>query len=259
MTWHDIAILITSGLFVGFINTLAGSGSIISISVLVYMGLPPTVANGTNRIAVFFQNLVAVRQFKKQKMLDLPKGIMLSIPTVIGSVVGAFVAVEIDEKLMERAIGVIMLVMLFFLFFKPNKWLKSDEQKVNKKVSILQMLYYFMIGVYGGFIHIGVGIFLLALLVLNAGYDLVKANALKNFIVFLYNPFALAVFMISGLVDYKYGLVHAIGNVIGAYIATKYAISWGANFVRWILIVVIIIASSKFLGLYDPMELILRK
>ncbi len=254
MSWEIIVILIISGLLVGFINTLAGSGTIISISVLIFLGLPPTVANGTNRVAVFFQNIVAVRGFNKHKQLDAKKGLWFALPAVIGAILGAFIAVEVNEKIMERAIGIIMVIMLFFLIFKPNRWLIGSEHKMQKKVSSAQIVYYFLIGVYGGFIHIGVGIFLLALTVVNAGYDLVKANGIKNFIVFLYNPFALLVFIIGGMVNFKYGLIHAIGNMIGAYIAAKWAVSWGTNFVRWMLIVIIVFASGKFLGIFNPLD-----
>ena len=249
--WLEIILLVSSGLIVGFINTLAGSGTIISISLLMFLGLPPNVANGTNRIAVLFQNLVAVRNFKKQKSLDAKKGFLIAIPCVIGSIIGALIAVNVDEHIMEKVIGVVMLIMALLIFWKPQKWVENDEQKINKKISWLQYVISFFIGLYGGFIHIGVGIFLLAFNVLLLGYDLVKANALKNFMVLLYVPFGLVIYMINGLVNYKFGLIHAIGNIIGAYFATKYALQWGVNFIKWLLIIIMLLASGKFLGLFD--------
>jgi uncharacterized membrane protein YfcA len=108
-----------------------------------------------------------------------------------------------------------------------------------------------LIGLYGGFIHVGVGYFILAGLVLGAGYDLVKANALKVFIVLLYAPFTLVVFMYNKQINYEYGLIHAIGNIIGAYIASKFAVNWGANFVRWFIIIIILITSTQLFGLFD--------
>lgn len=251
LSWEIVVALIISGILVGFINTLAGSGTIISISLLIFLGLPPTVANGTNRIAVFFQNLVAVTSFRKKKMLNVRHSFWYAIPATIGSIVGAFIAIDIDDKLMQKIIAIIMLLMLLLMIFKPDKWLKGDETKIKNKPSIFQLILYFFIGVYGGFIHIGVGIFILAITVMNAGYDLIRANAIKNFIVFLYNPFSLLVFMYFGLVNYEYGLIHSIGNMLGAFLATKFALEWGVNFVRWLLIVVIILASSKMLGIID--------
>lgn len=217
--------LIFSGLLVGFINTLAGGGTIISISFFMMFGLPITVANGTNRIAVLLQTLTSTVTFKSRKILDVKKGIYLGIPTIIGSIAGAFVAVDLNKLIFERAFAVIMLIMLFFMIFKPEKWLKGQENLISKKVSFWQWIIYLLIGFYGGFIHVGVGYFILAALVLSSGYDLVRANAIKVFIVMLYAPFTIIVFIIENQINYEYGLIHSIGNIIGDYIASKYAIS----------------------------------
>ena len=251
MSWIIITSLIVSGLLVGFINTLAGGGSIISISLFMFLGLPASVANGTNRIAVILQTLTSTTNFKKQKVLDTRKGLLLGIPTVIGSIIGAEIAVDIDEHIFEKAIAVIMLVMMGFILYKPQNWLKGQQHLIDKKTSVLQYFIFFLIGLYGGFIHVGVGYFILAGLVLGAGYDLVKANALKVFIVLLYAPFTLIVFIYNKQINYEYGLIHAIGNIIGAYVASKFAVNWGANFVRWVIIVIILISSAQLFGLFD--------
>lgn len=243
--------LILSGLLVGFINTLAGGGTVISISLFMMFGLPITVANGTNRIAVLLQTLTSTATFKSKKMLDVKKGFYLGIPTIIGSIAGAFIAVDLDEKIFERAFAVIMLIMLFFIIYKPEKWLNGQENLISKKISFSQCIIYLLIGFYGGFIHVGVGYFILGALVLLSGYDLVRANAIKVFIVLLYAPFTIIVFVVNNQINYEYGLIHAIGNIIGAYIASKYAINRGSNFVRWIVIVIIIITSLHLLGIFD--------
>ncbi len=243
--------LIFSGILVGFINTLAGGGTIISLSLFMLLGLPANVANGTYRIAALCQNAVTLETFRHQKMLDTRKGIWLCIPTIIGSVIGARVAVNLDEKAIEKAFAVAMIFMLFFLFYKPEKWLKGQQKLIEKKVSVWQMLLFFFIGIYGGFVHVGVGYFILAGVVLGAGYDLVKANALKTLIVFAYVPFTLAIFIWEGQVNYEFGIIHAIGNVIGGYLATRFAVSWGAQFVRWAIVVIILVSSVQLLGLYD--------
>jgi uncharacterized membrane protein YfcA len=98
---------------------------------------------------------------------------------------------------------------------------------------------------------VGVGYFILGAVVLGAGYDLLRANALKVYIVLLYVPFTLAIFMLSGNVNYKYGLIHAIGNVAGAWIASKFAVGWGVNFVKWVLVAVILILVMQSFGLMD--------
>ncbi len=217
---------------------------------LIFLGLPANVANGTNRIAILLQNVVGVASFKQQKVLDQKIGFQLGLPAAIGAFIGALLAADLDEQLLEYIIAGVLIMMFFLVIFKPDKWLKGDDS-VNEKPGILKMIIFFFIGVYGGFIQAGVGFFLLAGLVLGAGFDLVKANALKVFIVLLYTPIALAVFMYNGQVDYMVGFTLAIGNMLGAYIASRLAVKKGAKFVRYILLFALIAMAAKLFGLFD--------
>jgi len=255
MSWIEIAVLIFSGLAVGFINTLAGGGSVISLSVLMLMGLPAPVANGTNRIAVTIQTLTAATVFKRQKVLDLKKGTILGIPSAIGSLLGAYIAVDINEAMFEKAFAVIMLVMLVFVFYNPDKYIYGKQHLVDKKVTPLQWVIFFILGIYGGFVHVGIGYFLLAALVLNAGYDLVRANAVKVLIVLMYMPFSFLVFLWMSDINWTYGLVMMIGSVTGAFIASHMAVKRGIKFVKWSIVVVTVFMAGHFLGIYDIKEL----
>jgi uncharacterized membrane protein YfcA len=83
---------------------------------------------------------------------------------------------------------------------------------------------------------------MLAALVLMCGYDIAKANALKVFLVLIYSPFTLIVFMLSGQINYGIGLIAAVGNIFGALVASRFAVSWGTNFIRWFVAIVIILS-----------------
>lgn len=251
MTLIEIVILIVSGLLVGFINTLAGGGSIISLSILMFLGLPANVANGTNRVAIFIQNIAAVGSFKQQKVLDQKKGFWLAIPATIGGVIGAWIAVDLNEEIIEKAIAIVMLIMMIVILYKPQRWLKGKEELQTKKISVGQIILFFIIGIYGGFLHMGVGYALLAGIVLGAGYDLVKANAIKVLIIFIWSPVILLVFLINGQINLYYGLVLSIGNVIGALIASRLAVKQGAGFVRWVIIIIILLTAAHVFGLID--------
>ena len=255
MNWIEISALIISGLAVGFINTLAGGGSVISLSVLMLMGLPAPVANGTNRIAVTIQTLTAASVFRRKKVLDLRKGTILGIPSAIGSLIGAYIAVDINEAVFEKAFAVIMLIMLIFVFYDPDKFIYGNEKRLKRKVSWIQMVIFFFIGIYGGFIHVGIGYFLLAALMLEVGYDLVRANAVKVLIVLMYMPFSFLVFMWKSDIDWTAGLVMTIGSVIGAYIASHLAVKRGIVFVKWAIVVVTVFMAGHFLGIYDIKEM----
>ena len=247
MPWEHIILIIITGAVCGFINTLAGSGSLISLPILMFIGLPPHEANGTNRIGILFQNIVGTWNFFRQKVLDVRMGLILGIPSIIGSVAGAFIVLELHERAVEITVGIVLLIMLIPVLLKPGQWLRKMKAEVKQKKWWLNMLIFLLIGVYGGFIQAGVGIFLLSALVMNMGYDLVRANALKVFINLLFTPFALIVFFSRGEVDITAGLLLAIGNGAGAYIASNWAVSWGPAFVRYVLIVVIVLASLRLL------------
>lgn len=251
MEWYIILAVIGAGFLAGFINTLAGSGSLITLPMLMFLGLPANVANGTNRIAIFLQNVVGVGSFRQQKVLDTKMSIWLAIPAVIGSLLGAQIAIELNEEIMKKTIGALLFIMFFLILYKPQQWVKGKAGQAHAKPSILQFIIFFFIGIYGGFIQAGVGIFLLAGLVLGAGLDLVKANATKLFIVLLYTPFALAIFFINDQVNLKIGLILAVGNMLGAFVASRFAVSWGAKYVRYILLGVILLSGLKLLGVFN--------
>jgi uncharacterized membrane protein YfcA len=240
-----VILVIAAGILVGFINTIAGSGSVISLPLLIFLGLPPNVANGTNRIAVLLQSIVGVKGFQQKNYLDTKKGWKPVIAALIGSLVGASVVVELPNDLTEKLIGVVMIIMFFVIIYKPGQWIKEHVPEHEKKFSVLQLIMFFAIGFYGGLIQAGVGIFLLSALVLGAGYDLIRANALKLLIVALYTPFVLVIFIYNGQVNFLWGIILGIGNMIGAWLATKFAVSWGPKVIRYILLTMILISAIK--------------
>ena len=251
MDWWIYLLVVIVGFIAGFINTLAGSGSLITLPMLMFLGLPANVANGTNRIAILLQNIVGVSSFRKAKVLDFKKGFWLALPAIIGSLIGAQLAIDISEEIMIKTIGGLLVVMFFLILYKPDKWVKGQAGLADSKPTIINIIVFFIIGLYGGFIQAGVGFFLLSGLVLSAGLDLVKANAYKLLIILLYTPFALGVFIYNQQVDFVWGLVLATGNMTGAFVAAKFALNWGAKFVRYILLVILVVASLKLLGVVD--------
>lgn len=247
MEWYQYILIIGAGMIAGFINTLAGSGSLLTLPLLMFIGLPPNVANGSNRIAIMLQSLVGSLGFRKQGTLDLKAGLILGIPSVAGSVIGALIALAINSKSMERIVGALLIIMFFIVLFKPEAWLKGKTDKGMSGSLWLNVMIFFIIGIYGGFIQAGVGFFLLGGLVLGAGLDLVRANAVKNLLVFLYTPFALAVYIIGHQVDYKAGLILSIGSMTGAWLGTKSAVSWGPVFVRYVLLIAVLVSSIQLI------------
>ncbi|MCK5536406.1 MAG: sulfite exporter TauE/SafE family protein [Bacteroidales bacterium] len=242
-----ISILILAGFLVGVVNTFAGSGTAISYSVFMLLGISPQMANGTIRIGVVMQTLAASLSFYRNGKLDIGNAWKISIPIVLGSVLGAQIAVSINPEVFRKILIVIMLILLFLIFYKPEKWLKGNQSEKCSSPKWWHYLVYLTIGIYGGFIHIGVGIFLLAALVLMAGYDLVNANGIKVFVVFVYSPFVLVVFMLNGQVEYLIGLIASVGNLLGGITASYFAVKKGASLVRIFLVIVIVLFIIKLI------------
>lgn len=253
MDWYYYPLLIAGGFACGFINILAGSGSLITLPILIFIGLPVNVANGTNRVAILFQNIVGVARFRQSKMLDLKHGLALAIPAVFGAIAGAQIAVNLNERAMEITIGGLMIVMLVTLFIKPKRWLEGKGGNI-KSMGISQAAIFFLIGLYGGFIQAGVGIFLLAGLVLSAGYNLKFANPVKILIILCFTIFALIIFIINNQVRWDAGLILAVGNMAGAVVATKMAVQKGSEFIRVLLVIVLIATAAKMFGLFGTIS-----
>lgn len=217
---------------------------------LIFIGLPANVANATNRVAILLQSIVSTATFKQKKILDFRTDYKLLVPTTLGSIAGAFAAVDINAAILEKIIGGLLIILFFMLLLDPNTWVKANADKAKAKNPVVRFLIFFGIGFYGGFIQIGVGFFMLAGLVLGCGFDLLKANAVKVFLILFYTVIALAIFIRYDLVDWRTGLILSCGNMLGAWIGTRLSVKWGAKYIRYILLVALIAVALKLFHVF---------
>ncbi|WP_417592094.1 sulfite exporter TauE/SafE family protein [Owenweeksia hongkongensis] len=258
--WEYILLLL-GGLMAGIINTLAGNGSAITLSILIFMGFPADVSNATNRIGALAQTITAVFSLKRTprtKML-FNDSYWFFIPSIIGSIVGAIIAVEIDPGLLKMIIGGIMLLLLITLVTNPKKWNIATDVSKNRKTWINALLI-FLVAIYGGFLQMGIGIMLLSILVLIAKYSLRDANIIKLVLAVTFVMPAFFVFLYTGGMEWIPGITLAVGQSIGAVIGARYILFLPkANlYVRWLLIVILTVSSIVLLripewmmGLFD--------
>lgn len=244
-----MALVLVAGFVAGVINTMAGSGSLITLPLLIFLGLPAGVANGTNRVAILFQTAVGVWKFHGAGQIELKSARWLLLPSVVGALLGAYLAVDLNERAMRMIIAGLMLVMFCVIAIRPKRWLQGARDHHHQGLTAVEVIVHFAIGFYGGFIQAGVGIFLLAGLVLASGYDLLRANALKLLIVLVFTAFALAVFAWHDMVDWYWGLILAAGNMAGALLGAKLALRGGAELLRKMLLTIIAISAAKMI--YD--------
>jgi uncharacterized membrane protein YfcA len=251
-----ITILLSSGLLVGFTNTLAGGGSAISLTIFMALGLPAPMANGTNRVAIFMQNLSSTATFTTKKQIDWASGWRLSIPTVLGVVVGSQIAAtQISDSVFRTCLAVVMVTVLFFTLFSGKLFKGGGEQ-----IGTIRWWHYalfFAIGAYNGFIFVGTGYLILLVAMGFLRLDIVRSNILKNLVILISMLFSLSVFVLNGNVNWTYGLIHGVGNMVGAFLASHYAIGWGVKFLRWFMVGVVVVCIADVLGLISIRQAVL--
>ena len=230
------------GVAQGFLNTVAGGGSLLVLPVMTFMGVDLAVANGTNRIAILLQSIAGATSFKKQGALSMKVAIPLAICSTIGAAFGAMIASTVDKRVLNIAVAICISIMAVLLIAKPKMWEGGNTTRCPK---YLTYLIFVGLGFYGGFIQAGAGFFFSWGLVVAAGLDLVKGNAVKTVIIGSYTTISLAIFYINGLVNIPMGLVLAVGSSVGAVLGAKFTVAKGNNWVRYILAIVVIISAAK--------------
>lgn len=245
--------LILGGVAAGIINTLAGNGSAITLSLLIFTGLPADVANATNRIGAAVQTLTAVGSLKRtpRTRFLFKDASWFLVPAVIGSIAGALLAVEVNPDALRIIIGLVMLGLLITMITNPRKWGRQTNVGKSHKTT-LNWVMVLLIALYGGFLQMGIGIMLLSVLVLFAQYSLRDANIIKLILALVLVIPAFVVFVLSGDINWLPGLLLALGQGIGAFIGARYILFLPrANLIiRWLLIAILSVSSVVLLKLH---------
>jgi uncharacterized membrane protein YfcA len=243
--WQIPALMLV-GVIAGFLNVLAGGGSLLTLPLLIFFGLPAATANGTNRVAIFCQNIFAITGFKRQGVFPIRLALLCMPPALLGSYLGANLAINVDEMLFRRLLAMIMVGVLLFMVFDPMKRFRSQERPMTPMRTVVLIVSFFGVGVYGGFVQAGVGFLIITALLVH-GLDLVRINAVKVLVIFAFTAVALGVFIVHGQVDYVLGLSLAVGNSLGGWIATHYAVKKGHDWIKRFVIVTVLVFALRLL------------
>ena len=243
----QIGLIIVAGVASGFLNVVAGGGSLLTVPVMVFLGMPGPVANGTNRIGILAQNITSVVAFARSGFKDFKLSLTLSACAIPGAVAGALLGVSLDGVWFNRALALIMVGVMVIMHFDRN----PTERKKDYQPTPRQLLYghLLMVGVgfWGGFIQLGVGFIIMPVLNRVMGLDLVRTNMHKVFIVAVYTAIALAIFASQLELLWLIGIALAVGNSIGGYIGAHFAINKGEHMIRRVLNLVLIVFVIKLL------------
>lgn len=243
-----VLLLFGVGILTGFINVMAGGGSTITLPILIFLGLNSSVANGTNRIGILFQNLAGTLSFQKEKISQTKLSLKLGLLTLPGAIIGAFYSTKINDALFQKILGIVMISIVFTMLIPNSK--KYVEEKIIGKLPWLIYPAMILLGFYGGFIQVGIGFLIMITLHNTLKMKLLYVNHHKIFIVLIYTIPALAIFIFTGNINWFYGISLAAGTWLGAWFSAKVAVKKGEGIIQGFLIVAIIIMSVKLLGVF---------
>lgn len=237
-------LLIAAGIVAGWVNTLAGGGSMLTVPALMWLGLPADVANGTSRIAILAQGATGVLAFRRAKALDGSLFWAIAIPSLLGATLGALVATWIPNELFRPLLIGTFVIMAGTLFLSPDTLAPPASEAVLKPTLTLRgFLCLSLAGFYGGFLQAGVGLVLLAVFGGVLRIDLVRGNALKVAVIFLYSIVVVAIFAARSRMNVPMGVTLAIGNSIGAELGVRFAVKRGQKAIKRVLFGAIVLSS----------------
>lgn len=237
--------IIAIGVLAGAINTIAGGGSLISLPVLIFLGLPGTVANGTNRVAILVQNITAVSGFKSKGVtIPMPYSLYLGIASLAGGFLGAKLAVDIPDELFNRILAIVMIGVVISIIAGRKKSMHLEE-KMSRTRQAIGLIGFFFLGIYGGFIQAGIGFLVIALLTNVHAFSLIKTNYIKVFAALVYTGVAVLVFAFEDKIVWKTGLILAIGQGIGGWFASRWSVDKGEVWIKRVLVAVVIVLAVK--------------
>ena len=260
MDWWIAIIGFFGGMVAGVMNTLAGFGSIITLSILMeLMGLPANVANGTNRLNTVFAGVTATATFIKNDKLDIFRGRWYLIFTSLGAFLGIYLALIVSNEQFKFIFKFLIVFLFLILLLNPKRLLKEYAEEYKLPLYILIPVF-LLIGVYGGFIQMGMGVFFIVAIALLGRYNLVEGNALKSFIVLAYSIIALFIFWWNGLVDIKAGIAITVGQMLGAWLSARFASRYkNANIWAYrILLIIVIFVIMYYFGIFGLLSNLIK-
>lgn len=241
----QLALLAVAGFGSGWINVIAGGGSLLTVPVMVFLGLPGPVANGTNRIAIIAQNITAVGAFFKNGLSDFRLSLTLAAAASVGAYFGAEAGVRLDGAAFNYVVAAVMVAVMILMATGEDKAKPRPDSSAKAKNLVLGHVLMAGAGVWGGFIQIGVGFIMMPILYRVMGLDLVRTNMHKVFIALIFSFVALWVFASKAPIAWDAGIALAAGNALGGWMGAHATIKRGEKFIKRALLAVLVAMAVK--------------
>ena len=244
MAWYEYILITAVGFLAAFMNTVGGGGSLFSVPILTFLGLPITMANATSRVAILFQNVFAVIGFNSKGIkLPWPYSIYLGLSSLGGGVLGSLLASRVSDEVFSKIFVGVMFLSVFLILYNPMK--SNGGEKLDTRSQIIGSILFLFLGVYGGFVQAGIGFMVIAVLTIVNRMNLVTSNYVKVFAAIVYTGVSVLVFAIEGKIEWATGLVLAVGHALGGWYASRWSVAAGEVWIKRVMIVSILAMAVK--------------
>lgn len=239
MTLLESLLIVVVGFGAAFLNTVGGGGSLFSVPILTFMGLPITMANATSRVALLFQNIFAVGGFRSKGVeLPWPYSLYLGIASLGGGLIGALLASQVADEVFKKIFVGVMIGAVLLIVYDPFK--SSGGEKLTPTRQWIGAICFFFLGIYGGFVQAGIGFLVIGVLSLVNNLSLVKSNYVKVFAAIVYTAVSVGVFAYEGKIVWQTGFILAIGHALGGWYASRWSVDKGEVWIKRVMIVSVI-------------------
>jgi uncharacterized membrane protein YfcA len=248
LTLQILFFLFLAGFAAGFIDSIAGGGGLVTVPAMLLAGLPPLETLGTNKLQSLFGSGSATLAYAKQGHVNLREQLPMALMSGLGAAFGAFAATLLPGDILEAFLPVLLVAVAVYFALKRN--IGDVDRHARIKPFLFGMTFVPFIGFYDGLFGPGTGSFFMLSFVTLAGFGLLKATAHTKMLNFASNIGAFIVFILSGAVLWKVGILMGVGQFAGAQVGSRLAMKNGAKIIRPLLIATCIILALKLLS--DP-------
>ncbi len=243
----NLVIIFIAGVFASSFGTLVGGGSLITIPVLILLGLPPHTALGTDRMGITGIGIAGWYKFHEKGLIDYKIGVLIAVPTLIGSFLGANIVLQIDKEVLKRIIAVITILILAFVVAQPRIGVERRRPVITKREYLMGIFFSFLVGVYGGFYGAMAATFMSYVLIFLFRQTFLESAGTGKISTFFMTLTAAVVFAMKGALHFAFGTAMFLGCCTGAFVGAHYSDKIGNVWIKRLFIVIVLIMVIRLL------------
>jgi uncharacterized protein len=245
MNATDVIIVFGVSSIISIVGSVIGGASLVTIPLLILLGLPTHTAIGTDRFGVMGIGVMGWYLFHRKGMIDYKVGVATGIPILVGSFLGAHLALQINESSLKLVIAVISALLLPILILSPKMGIEKRDRTLRKYDYLVGAFLTFAVGIYGGFYGAMAATFLAYVLVLWFSQTFLESAATLKIGSLCMTSAAAAVFAYKGAVHYPLAIAIFCGCCIGSLIGVHYSVKLGSVWIKRAFILLVLIMLIK--------------